>query len=311
MTAEETQAASQTETAKPAATDAKPAAPDAEVDVRNLQDKFHNLLDQRNHYNDLGRAARDARNLLNDGRRDKSETIDEHKKARDALNAEMKEHKELRNAYQDQAKALIGEKKGKMGGVERSLPLQVRKLRNEIQTLLEQQETTVLTPAKENALVDNVRAKRKELKELESQLETQKLVDVDLSDADGAIDDLFKRADAEHEIVSRLQKEAQVHHEKFVEAIKEVRTISAEADSKHKEFIAYKTKADEYHEKGMELREKVMAVKGERAEEYKAQKQEIRGFNDRARNAVSNPAMRKKVEDDALAALKSGGKISL
>lgn len=285
--------------------------PAQEVDVRNLQDKFHNLLDQRNHYNDLGREARDARNLLNDGRREKSELIDEHKKARDALNEEMRVHKERRNAFQDQAKALIGEKKGKQGSVERSLPLQVRRLKTDIQSLLEKQETTVLSPAKENALVDDIRAKRKELKELEAQLQEQTAVNVDLSDADKAIDELFKQADEEHAIVVELQKKAQEHHEKFVEAIKEVRTISAEADAKHQEFIAYRKKADEFHEKAMELREKVMAVKGERAANYRAQREEIKGFNNRAKQAVNNPEARKKVEDDALAALKSGGKISL
>ncbi len=303
MTAEETKAEGQTTTAE------TKEAP--EVDVRNLQDKFHGLLDQRNHYNDLAREARDARNLLNDSRREKSEAIDEHKKARDALNEQMKEHKDLRNAYQDQAKALIGEKKGKQGGIERSLPLQVRKLRNEIQIQLERQETTVMTPAKEKALVDDVRAKRRELKELEGQLGAQKTVNVDIGDADNAIDELFKRADEEHAKVVEFQTQATVHHDKFVSAIKEIRTISAEADDKHKEFIAYKTKADENHEKAMELREKVMAVKGERAATYRAQKDEIKGFNSRASQAVNNPAARKKAEDDAMAQLMKGGKISL
>ncbi len=302
MTAEETKTAGQT------TTETKEAP---EVDVRNLQDKFHHLLDQRNHYNDLAREARDARNLLNDSRREKSEAIDEHKKARDALNEQMKEHKDLRNAYQDQAKSLISEKKGKQGGIERSLPLQVRKLRNEIQAQLERQETTVMTPAKEKALVDDVRAKRRELKELEGQLEAQKTVNVDIGDTDNAIDELFKRADEEHAKVVEFQKQATEHHDKFVSAIKEIRTISSEADEKHKEFIAYKTKADEHHEKAMELREKVMAVKGERAATYRAQKEEIKGFNSRATQAVNNPAARKKAEDDALAMLMKGGKISL
>ncbi len=301
MTADETtQAQTTTETKEP-----------EKVDIRNLQDKFHGLLDQRNHYNDLAREARDARNLLNDARAEKSKEIDEHKKTRDQLNDRMREHKERRNAYQDQAKALISEKKGKTGALERSLPLQVRRLKADIQGLLEKQETTVMTPAKENALVDQVKQKRRELAELEAKLEKQKALTGDLDDTDSTIDDLFKKADAEHEKVVEFQKRASEHHDKFVAAIKEVRTISSEADDKHKEFIAYRKKADEFHEKAMELREKVMEVKGERAAHFKAQRDEIRGVNQRAMQAVNNPEARKKAEDNALDMLKKGGKISL
>src|SRR5688572_8895437 len=112
------------------------------VDVRNLQDKFNGMLDQRNQFNDLARAARENRDQLNEQRRQKALEIEEHKKARDAANEEMRVHKELRNAYQDQAKALIAQKKGKAGAIERSLPLTVRKLRNDLQQLIEQQQTT-------------------------------------------------------------------------------------------------------------------------------------------------------------------------
>lgn len=280
-------------------------------DLRNLQDKFHDLLDQRNHYNDLAREARDGRNLLNDQRREKAAGIQEHKEARDKLNAKMREHKELRNIYQDQAKALIAQRKGKAGAIERSVPLQVRKLRNEIQGLLEKQETSVMTPAKENALLESVREKRKDLKGLEAQLDEQKALSVDLTDTDKAIDELFANADEEHAKVVAIQKEATEHHKKFVEAIKETRVVQAEADEKHQEFIALKTKADGYHEKAMELREKVMGVKKERRQEFQERKKEIQDVNKRAKKAVDDPEKRKEVEDDALEMLKKGGKISL
>lgn len=300
MTAEETQQTSQTE-----------AKPEKEVDVRNLQDRFHALLDSRNEYNDLAREARDARNLLNDHRREKAKEIEDHKTARDRRNAEMKEHKDLRNAYQDQAKALIAQRKGKAGGLEKSLPLRVRKLRNEIQAALERQETTVLEPAKEKALIDDVRRKRVELAELEAELGKQKAATVDLSDTDAAIDELFKKADEEHEKVVAIQKLANEHHDKFVEAVKATRVTAAEADKKHQEFIALKTKADDYHNKAMELREKVMAVRGERKAEYDARRKEIGDINTRARQSVSDPKAIEKASESALDALKKGGKISL
>jgi len=284
---------------------------EGQPDLRNLQDKFHNLLDQRNHYNDLSREAREQRDLLNAQRRERSQEIEEQKKARDALNERMKEHKDLRNAYQDQAKALIAQRKGKAGALAKSLPLQVRKLRNDIQALLERQETTVLTPAKESALVEEVRDKRRELAKLEQELGRQKALVTDLDDTDSTIDELFKKADEEHAKVAALQKEANEHHKRFVAAIKESRVISAESDQKHQEFIALKTKADDFHNKAMELREKVMAVRGERRAEFEARRQELDSYNTMAKQRVQDPKALEKAKDDALEQLKKGGKISL
>ncbi len=310
MTAETTQTPTPaTETAPDAKAEA--AKVEGPVDIRNLQDKFHGLLDQRNEFNDLARAAREGRDLLNGQRREKAKEIDDQKTARDRKNEEMKEFKDLRNSYQDQAKALIAQRKGKAGAIEKSIPLQARKLKNDIQQALERQETTVLDPAKEKALVDDVRRKRVELAALEAEMGKQKAASVDLSDTDAAIDELFKKADEEHEKVLAIQKLANEHHDKFVAAVKEVRMISGEADKKHHEFIALKTKADDYHNKAMELREKVMAVRGERAADYAARKKEIGDVNHRARQSVSDPKAIERASESALDALKKGGKISL
>ncbi|MHB1262743.1 MAG: hypothetical protein ACYC2H_13630, partial [Thermoplasmatota archaeon] len=88
MTAAE--AASQPTTATPAApaADAGEAAPAKEqyVDIRNLQDKFNSLLEQRNNFNDLARKAADERNQLNEQRRSKAAGIEASKVARDAAN---------------------------------------------------------------------------------------------------------------------------------------------------------------------------------------------------------------------------------
>lgn len=299
MTAETTQT--------PEATSEKPTE---KVDLRNLQDKFHNLLDTRNELNDKGREARDARNQLNDARREKSESLNELKAARDAANEKMREHKERRNAYQDQAKALIGEKKGQKGAMEKSLPLQVRKLRNEIEKAMERQETAVLSVEKERDLVDNVRKMRHELEGLEEQLKQQSAIKANLDDSDLAIDQLFKEADLEHEKVQEYNAIAKEHHDKFVENIKEIRIISKEADAKHQEFVAIRKKADEAHNKAMELREQIGAIRGERKAEYDRRKGEIRDINRRA-SSVTDPKALEKAGDSALEDLKKGGKISL
>ncbi|MCA1819107.1 MAG: hypothetical protein LC620_03500 [Halobacteriales archaeon] len=281
------------------------------VDVRNLQDKFNNLLSQRNEYNDLARKARDDRDLLNESRRVKSIEIEEHKKARDAANEVMRQHKELRNAYQDQAKALIAEKKGKTGNIERSLPLQVRKLRNDMQALMEQQQTTILSPSKEKVLVEKIRDLWLDLKSKEQELQKQKAVEVDLGDADASIDSLFAKADEEHGHVVAALKEASAHHEKFILGVREIRVLVSEANKKHAEFVAMKQKADESHNKAMELREKVMAVRNERKAEFDARRKEVQEVNQSARRNVADPRALDRLKDQALEELKKGGKISL
>jgi uncharacterized coiled-coil DUF342 family protein len=284
---------------------------EAYVDIRNLQDKFNSLLEQRNSFNDMARKAADERNQLNEQRRSKAAGIEASKVARDAANEEMRKHKELRNAYQDQAKALIAEKKGKAGAVSSSLPLQVRKLRNDLQAMVEQQQTTTLTIAKERVLVEKIAETWKELKGKEAELLKQKSVQVDLSDADQSIDALFAKADEEHELVTKHMKEAQAHHEAFISAVKETRVLVNEANAKHAEFVACKVKADEYHTKGMELREKVMQVRGEKKAEFDARRKEVQEVNTVARRNVADPRAIERAQDSALEQLKKGGKIQL
>lgn len=297
--------------ASPAQSDSTPAAPAGPVDLRNLQDKFNNLLDQRNEYNELAKKAREERDLLNESRREKSGELEVHKAARDAANEVMRQHKELRNAYQDQAKALIAEKKGKSGNIERSLPLQVRKLRNDMQALMEQQQTTILAPSKEKVLVEKIRDLWLELKAKEGELLKQKAVEVDLGDADSTIDTYFAKADEEHGKAVAALKEASVHHEKFIAGVKEIRVLVSEANKRHAEFVAYKQKADECHHKAMELREKVMAVRNERKAEYDARRKEVQEVNQTARRNVADPRAIDQYKEKALDQLKKGGKITL
>jgi uncharacterized coiled-coil DUF342 family protein len=280
-------------------------------DIRNLQDKFDSLLTQRNQFNDLARKAADERNQLNEQRRARSSVIEEHKTKRDAANEEMRKHKELRNAYQDQAKALIAEKKGKVGAVSHSLPMQVRKLRNDLQAKVELQQTTTLTIAKERVLVEEISELWKELKAKEAELKQQTSVKVDLTEADQSIDALFAKADEEHEQVSKWMKEAQQHHEAFIAAVKETRVLVQEANKKHDEFVACKTKADECHKKAMELREKVVEVRNERKAEYDARRKEVQEVNQVARKNVADPRAIERAQESALDQLKKGGKIQL
>lgn len=282
----------------------------SEADVRNLQDKYHKLLDTRNEYNGLARTVRDERNALHEERRLEAEKLQENKSKRDEANQQAKVHRDRRNEYQTQAKSLIAQKRGKTGGLERSLPVRIRKLKGDIERSLERQETSVLSVEKERDLIDGIRKQRAELAELERQFEEQRATMGDLDDADKGIDELFAKADEEHEKVVEFQKLGQAHHEKFVEALKAIKILRTEADAKHKAYIAYKTKADDSHNKAMELREQVVAVRGERRAQWQARRNEISEFNKSAKN-LSDPKALEEASESALDALKSGGKISL
>ena len=310
MTAAEAPSTTKTDTPA-AAAPAGESAPTKVVDIRNLQDKFNSLIEQRNQTNDMARAASEMRNQLNEQRRVKSQEIETHKAARDAANEVMRAHRAARDAYQDQAKALIAQKKGKTGSIDRSLQMTVRKLQNDIAAMVEQQQTAVMSPSKEKVLVEKIRDLFLELKAREVELKAQKTVEVDLSDTDGSIDGFFAKADEEHAHVVAALKEAQGHHEKFIAGVKEVRLLVSEANKRHAEFVAHKMKADECHTKAMELREKVMQVRGEKKAEYDAQRKEIQQVNTTARKNVADPRALDRIKDDALEQLKKGGKISL
>jgi phosphoserine phosphatase len=289
------------------------AAPrsDSRQEYDNLQKRYDGFVQKRNELNDLARQLRQERDLLNEGHRTFRSRMDEAAKKRDAINVEMKEAKKRRNEFQAQAKALIGQRKGKSGDVAKSLPLQVRQLEKQVRDLSHKQETQPHTIEAERDLLKLIKQKQDELTELKSKLEAHRELKVDLSDMDSAIDELFRRADEEHEKVKALNKESSKWHDEFVKAAEEGRVVQREGNEKHQEFIAVRQKADEQHKKAMELKEKMIELRQGQRQEREAHRRELREYNESVKREVADP---KKIEahaDDALEALKKGGKISL
>jgi uncharacterized coiled-coil DUF342 family protein len=283
--------------------------PRAEYD--NLQKRYDAYVQKRNELNDLARQLRQERDLLNEGRRKFRERMDEAAAERDRLNAEMKAAKERRNELQAQAKQLIEQRKGKAGGVAKSLPLQARQLEKQVKDLVHKQETQPHTIEDERELLKLIKAKQTELDQLRKQLDASREIKVDLNDLDSSIDELFRMADAEHEKVKALNKEANRFHEEFLQAAQEARVVNKEANEKHQEFVNAKERADEQHQKAMELKEQMITLRNDRRQEIESQRREVREYNQEARRKVSDPGAMDERADDALEALKKGGKISL
>ena len=279
--------------------------------LRNAEKKFQSFIDRRNELNDYAKILREERDMLNTKHKDMKEEIKQLKQDRDEFVAKMKQHKELRNQFQSQAKELISARRKKKGEVFKNLPLRLEELKADIQMLGYRQETVPMSAAEENELIDKIRDKQKESNGLLKQLQEQEALQIDISDKDKAIDDLFKKADENHEMVQKYYKESQAKHDAYVKLVEEVAISIAEANKKHEQYIETRNEAQKNHEKAMEMREHIVQVRGERRRRFEEAKQIIKNQNIQARNAVMDKDKLQKIADDSLSALKNGKKISL
>ena len=141
--------------------------------------------------------------MINKKRKEIKEKMEKVKKERDDLVSKMKKHKEIRNKLQHKAKEYIGSKRKKKGEIFKNLPLRVEELKADVQMLEYRQETVPMNTSEENKLIEKLRIKKEEYKKMKQLLDQQKLLEVDISDKEQTIDDLFKKADDEHKIVEK------------------------------------------------------------------------------------------------------------
>jgi phosphoserine phosphatase len=279
--------------------------------IKDAEKKYQSYIEKRNELNDMARVLREERDMVNEKRKEIKEKMDKVKKKRDELVSKMRQHKEIRNKLQQQAKELIEAKRKKKGDVFRNLPLHVEELKADFQMLEYRQETVPMDTAEENKLIDSIREKRKQYEKSKKQLDEQKLIEVDITDKDNAIDELFKKADEEHEKVQKYYDENQKKHEEYVKLVNELCLSISEANKKHDQYMELKNEAQKIHEKAFEMRSKMMAIKGERRKRYEEDKRVIREQNLSARKAVLDEKKLDEIADESVDALKKGKKISL
>ena len=279
--------------------------------LRDAEKKYQSYLAKRNELNDMAKVLREERDMIHNSRKDLKEKIDNKKKERDELVSKMRHHKEIRNKLQETAKKLIEAKQKKKGEVFKNLPLRVEELKADVQMLEYRQETVPMSSAEENDLIDKIREKRGEFKRTQKQVEKQKTVEIDISDKDNAIDELFKKADEEHKLVKKYYDENQKKHEKYIKLVNELSVSISEANKKHKQYIEIRNEAQKVHDKAFEMKSKIVGIKGERRKRWKESKQAIKDQNIRARKAVMDEGKLDKIADKSVDALKKGEKISL
>ena len=279
--------------------------------LRNAEKKFQAYIERRNELNDYAKILREERDMLNTKHKDIKDEMKVLKKERDELVEKMRHHKSLRNQLQSQAKELITARQKKKGEVFKNLPLRLEEIKADVQMLEYRQETVPMSSSEENELIDLIREKQKEFKALKTQLTQQESIMVDISDKDNAIDELFKKADEQHELVQKYYNESQAKHNAYMKIVDEVSIAIAEANKKHEQYIETRNEAQKNHEKAMEMREHIVQVRNDRRRRFEESKQLIKDQNIKARKAVLDQEKLKKIADNTLSELKNGKKINL
>ena len=277
----------------------------------NSEKKYQAFIQRRNELNDLAKVLRDERDMINSKNKEIKESMKKAKKERDDFVSKMKEHRENRNKLQEQAKSIIDARRKKKGEVFKNLPLRVEELKADVQMLEYRQETVPMNPQEENELIDKIREKKNLYKDTIKKLEKQKSIEIEITDNDRAIDEIFKKADEEHEKVKQFYDESQKKHGEYIKLVNELSVTISESNKKHEQYIEVKNEAQKNHEKAIEMRSKIISIKEERRNQWKQAKMAIKEQNIKAREAVLNKEKLQEIADQSVDDLKKGKKISL
>jgi uncharacterized coiled-coil DUF342 family protein len=281
------------------------------TEVESAELKLKALFDKRNEYNTQAIAFRDQRNLLN---AEKGKKIDEMVELRNvrADNVRlMREHKRLRNEYQDKAKSLLDVKMKRRKDIHTDLPGELAAKKTNVRKMDLKQQTQVMTIAEENDLIDEIKVEMKEIHRLEKIKAQQDSVKGEVKKVSEDISELFQMADDEHKLVVEFANKANEAHEKITMMMEEVTHMIREANKQHAAYVACREKADEFHQKGQEMREKVMASKREKYDEQRAARQDIVSQNKSARAALLDSDKLDRAAEDALQTLLKKGKVEI
>jgi len=210
------------------------------AEANNEAEKHRNLRDD---LNSETRSWVEKRDDLNAKVREIIDKANGHRETRDKLNTEVRETKSQRDlwnrAVAELSEKLIQERREKMpqGG------FPIRKLKMEMRALEKRHMTSVLTPDKERALVDEIGTLSSKIQAMEKefdQFDEIRKLDKDLKDAK-------KNAEAAHRKVGDLAERAQVEHDEMVKLFDEADKLRSEADQAQDRFVETKLKADEEH----------------------------------------------------------------
>lgn len=203
---------------------------------------------QRDELNEKTREWADTRDRLNAQVRKLVEEANGRRETRDKLNAEVREVKAKRDEwnrkYNELSDKVIDLKREKMPRSGQS----IRKYKAELRALEKRHMTTVLTPEKERALVEEIGELSNRVKAMEKEMEQFTEVKVAEKEAYEA----KENAETFHRQVSELAEKAQAEHDGMLKLYDEADRLRKEADDAQEKFIEAKLSADEEHREHIE-----------------------------------------------------------
>ncbi|HUV60921.1 MAG TPA: phosphoserine phosphatase [Thermoplasmata archaeon] len=202
----------------------------------------------RDELNDKTREWADRRDSLNAQVRKIIDEANTRRESRDKLNAEVRETKAKRdewnrkfNECSDKVQSLRREKMPQDG-------MPIRRIRAELRSLEKKHMTSVMTPDKERALVEQISSLSSKLQAMERELEQFTEVRVAEKDAHEAKD----HAEEFHLKVAELAEKAQSEHDAMLHLYEQADALRKEADEAQEKFIEAKLSADEEHREHIE-----------------------------------------------------------
>lgn len=294
---------------------AKPSEEDAEA--KNLKDarfdaeqKFRKVLERRNALNDEARQAREARDNINNERKKIYDEVQGWMDQRKAVAEQIKVHKANRNEQQDRARKLLALKQEKRKGAVGGAGQKLRELEAAVKALEFKQQTVPMSGPKELELLDEIRAKMKEIEEVRKVKAAQDGLFGEVKDLDAAINDAFGKADAEHAKVVELSNQWQDLTNKLEPAFQNLGVLKAEADKRHQEFIDLRKRADEEHQKATNMRAEVDQTRAAVDQLYNERRAIVQEFRQQVRS-LEDPNALDANADEAVKLLLQKGRIVL
>ena len=273
--------------------------------------KHSALIERRNAFNAEAAARREERDQLHEQRRVLAAELRKMKDGQAVFVQELRKHKAVRNQLQAKAKNLIelrrkvrGKVKGRVGG-------DLTSLRREVAKIEMDQQTKVMKLSEENELLDELKAKVREMRELEKVKGEEEQVFKEAKEIDAAIDDLFARADEEHALVVAFSEKANGMHDKITEHVQNMGVIISEANKRHEEYLEARAKADEHHQKAVEMREKVVTIRGAAQAEIREARQILKQQRQAVRRELFDEKKLDEFAEKAVEALLKKGKVEI
>ena len=281
------------------------------TELEKAEIKLRDLMDRRDVLNQEANIHRHERDQLHEQKRGLAADLRKLKDERGAFVDEMRAHKAKRNQYQSKAKHLIDLRRQLRGRVKAGVGSDLATLRREIARIEMDQQTRPMKLSEENELLDELKAKVREARELEKIKGEEDVVRKDVKEIDAKIDELFTRADEEHMQVVALSEKANAIHEQVTHLVQNLAVLIAEANKKHEEYLEVREKADEVHQKVMEMRGKVLTERDAKRAEQREARQLLKDQRKHVREALFDEKKLDEFADKAVEALLKKGKVEI